>query len=347
MRRAGGAALLTLLGMCAAGLIVGCGGGQAASASDPFGGGPFAYNRRAPLHARAVTVPTLSTNAVKVQAVTYTTFDGTRVPALFAIPQKVPPRGCLIYQGGIGQVMGASAPLWSGAAALGFASFTIDPRDTGARASAAEPLTEVILSPTAIRATVTDTVIDLRRGLDYLERRPECRGNIGYLGTSFGGILGALLAGDDPRVRAVVLTSIGATWREALTASNKLLPGVTSSPAALASALRALDPFDPATWVARIAPRPLMLINGTQDPYVPTADASVLAGAAGEPKVVLNFDGGHNPFTGPHAKSVADRVARFFTKNLLGGSPRRVAARPHDRAPSRHTPKRRTRRPPR
>ncbi len=319
-------ALVAALALSAAATLASCGGGHAAPDPRPQRS-LFPDDSRAPLHARAVPDAGLSGNGVTVQAISYTTFDGTRVPALLAIPQRVRPRGCLVYQGGIGMTKEDSRPLWPGAAALGLATFTIDPRDTGARGSVAE-LAQAVRSPAAIRAAYVDTVRDLRRGLDYLETRPECHHNIGYLGTSFGGALGAMLAGADSRVKAVALTSIGATFAQALTVpSSPLLPGIAGHPQLFASALTVLDPLNPATWVALISPRPLMLLNGTQDPYVQSAAASALAEAAREPKVIVTFPGGHNPFGAPgttpaQAASNADQVAAFFTRYLLGGSPR-------------------------
>jgi pimeloyl-ACP methyl ester carboxylesterase len=322
MHRARRATLFILFSLSATGSLAGCGGGGHAQPPPRRDGNPFPDNPRAPLDATVTADPALSGDGVNVQAVSYTTFDGTRVPALLAVSQRVRPRGCLVYQGGIGQVKELSRFLWPGAAALGLATFTIDPRYTGARGSAAE-LDQAERTPAAIRTEIVDSVRDLRRGLDYLESRPECHGDIGYLGTSFGGILGAALAGDDRRVRAVVLTSIGATFAEALTIpGSPLAPGVASDPPALAAALALLDPLNPSGWVARIAPRPVMLVNGTNDPYVPPIDAYDLARAARPTKVVLSFDGGHNPFVGPWAPAVANRVAAFLVEYLLGGSAR-------------------------
>ncbi len=244
MNRPARAALLAALGLCAGGLLAGCGGGHRQPDPRPPAN-MFPDNARAPLHATVTAVPSLSGDGVTVQAIHYTTFDGTRVPALLALPQRVRARGCLIYQGGIGMTKEDSRPLWPGAAALGLATFTIDPRDTGARGSVAE-LAQAVRSPAAIRSAYVGTVRDLRRGLDYLFTRPECHRNIGYLGTSFGGAVGAMLAGSDHRVKAVVLTSIGATFAQALTApGTPLLPGVAGEPTALDAALKVLDPAQP------------------------------------------------------------------------------------------------------
>jgi fermentation-respiration switch protein FrsA (DUF1100 family) len=179
----------------------------------------------------------------------------------------------------------------------------------------------------AIRASITATVKDLRRALDYLEGLPECDGRIGFMGTSYGALLGALLAGEDKRIQAVVLTSVGATWREALihetidhsALAEKLLPGVAGNPRTLDAAVKTLGDLDAGSWVGRIAPRPLLLVNGTQDPNVWPGDAANLARLAGPTAQVLNFTGGHDPFAGPQATNVATHIAAFFTKYLLGG----------------------------
>ena len=253
---------------------------------------------------------------VDVRRLTYAAHDGTRVPALLAVPRHAPSRGCLIYQGGIGTEKEQASAVWPGAAALGLTTFTIDPRYTGARANKAEPLERVVRNPDRIVSLLHGSVIDLRRGLDYLGRRRECRHNFGYLGSSLGAALGAMLAGDDRRVRAAVLTSIGATWREILLSTNVLLPGIDDHPRRLNAAVRKLEPFDPGRWVGKIAPRPVMLVNGRNDPAVPPVAAMDLAAAANEPKTVIYHSGGHDPVAGPQGAEVADRIGNFLFDEL-------------------------------
>jgi dienelactone hydrolase len=319
MRRLRRLTLLVLAIACAGGVLAACGGadggGQAGVAAAPRGD-PLAYSHRRPLSVHVLA--TREHGSVEVQRLSYAGAGAERVPALLAIPRRGGHLGCLIYQGGIGQTKEASSPLWAGAAKIGLSTFTIDPPYTGARARAARPLTQVVRRAALIRSLLQGSARDLRRGLDYLEGRPECRHNIGYLGTSLGGAVGALLAGDDPRVRAAVLTSLGATSGGALLASNLLLPGIASQPAKLAAAVRVLSPLDPVRWVPRISPRAVMLIDGTEDPNVPPADALQLERAAREPKVVFNFRGGHDPFFGPQAPEVAARVTQFLLVYLVG-----------------------------
>ena len=231
--------------------------------------------------------------SLRIERISYTSVDGQRVPALFAIPTDNPPLGCLMYQGGLGQTKEALPQLREGAANLRLATFTIDPRNGGARGSAAQ-MVAALKTPETLLAMLLDTVVDLRMGLDYLDSRPECRHNIAYMGTSFGGVVGALFGGQDPRLKAVVLTSIGATFKEAMlhgsVAAQHIrdlpvqVPGAANNPALLARAVSILGPYDPAKWVGKIAPRPVMLINGRFDPLVVPGDALELAAAACRPE---------------------------------------------------------------
>ena len=57
-------------------------------------------------------------------------------------------------------------------------------------------------------------VVDLRRALDLLETLPQVDGErIGFVGESWGGATGALLAGVDERIKAYVLTYAGGSLR--------------------------------------------------------------------------------------------------------------------------------------
>lgn len=264
--------------------------------------------------------------SLRVQLITYSSVDGQRVPALFAIPTANTPLGCVLYQAGLGTNKEAFPQLWRGLGKLRLATFTTDPRNGGARGSVAE-MEAAIKTPQSLLAMVLDTVVDLRVGLDYLETRPECHHNIAYLGTSFGGVVGAIFAGEDTRIKAVVLTSIGPTFKEAILVGGVVgptikglpvqVPGAATNPALMAQAVKILGPYDPDKWVAKISPRPLMLVNGRFDPLVLPIDALDIAAAAGNPKTVLYFNGGHNPFApGPDLSKVDVQVAQFLVNNL-------------------------------
>lgn len=260
--------------------------------------------------------------ALEEQQFTYTSVDGSRVPALFAVPTAKRPLGCLIFVPGFGSDKAAVPNLRQGLARVRLATFSIDARNTGARGSA-EQATQAIRTPEGVRSMLLDTVADLRVGLDWLERRPECRSNIAVLGTSFGATVATRLAAEDRRVKAAVLTSVGATYKQTiiirpLAAVNvpnlpEYIPGGAEKPEVLADAVKVLGPHDAVRWIGRIAPRPVMLIQGRYDPIITPADALQLAAAAREPKTVLVWDGGHDPFGDP---GVAVKTTRFLMKHL-------------------------------
>jgi uncharacterized protein len=307
-------------------VLVGCGGGagNSATGSDVQKVQTLTYRPGQPLHVKVSDGG--REGALRIERISYTSVDGQRVPALFAIPTNRPPLGCLMYQGGLGQTKEEFPQLRQGAANLRLATFTIDPRNGGARGSVAR-MVAALKTPETLLAMVLDTVVDLRVGLDYLETRSECHHNVAYMGTSFGGVVGAIFGGQDARLKAVVLTSIGATFKEAMLVGSAAaqgihglpvqVPGAANNPDLLARAVSILGPYDPAKWVGKIAPRPLMLINGRFDPLVAPGDALELAAAAGDPKTLLYFNGGHDPFaSGPDQLNVEVQVAQFLAGNL-------------------------------
>ena len=217
----------------------------------------FAYDPDRPLDVATGDVE--RNGDVTVRHVTYAGADGARVPALLAIPRDEDMRrGCLIFQGGLGSRKEDAGALWPGAAKLGLATFTIDARDQGERARNPSALRADLESPKRLADMLRGTVIDLRRGLDYLETVPECQGKFVYIGVSEGGALGAMLAGSDDRIDATALLSVGSSWRAAIRTSDVILPGIERDPSRLKAALEDLGPLDPARWVAEDrAPAPV------------------------------------------------------------------------------------------
>jgi uncharacterized protein len=282
------------------------------------------YRPGLPLHAEVVDGGL--DGSVRLERITYTSADGQRVPALFATPAAGRPRGCLVYQGGFGQTKEQSRDLRESAAALRLATFAIDARETGDRGGVEQALAAV-KEPETLLAMVLGTVVDLRMGVDYLQGRPECHGTIAFAGTSFGAGVGVLFAAQERRIKAVVLTSLGATFKQQLlvlsvTARHVpnlpvVVPGAAADPTLLKHAVSVLGPYDAVKWIGKIAPRPLLLVNGRFDPIVPPIDALEVAAAARDPKTVVYFNGGHDPFApGPDQQAVAERVTQFLAVNL-------------------------------
>jgi dienelactone hydrolase len=134
-------------------------------------------------------------------------------------------------------------------------------------------------------------VIDLERALDALALiegiDPD---RIAYAGFRLGALIGAAFCALDPRPRAAVLAQGGA---------GLSVPGI-----------------DPGAYLARFAPRPLLLVNATRDDGVPREAAEALARAARDPVKQLWFDAG-----GDLPEAAASAIWEFLG-SALGLAPR-------------------------
>lgn len=129
-------------------------------------------------------------------------------------------------------------------------------------------------------------VIAVRRGIDLLRRRVDVDpGRIGFVGWSAGARAGAILAGVEPRLRAVVLMSGGATPISSYAAR---------APASLRPTIRRyLRIVDPLHYVGRAAPSRLLLQNGRRDQVVPRPALEAMVRAAPKGATVRWYDADH------------------------------------------------------
>jgi pimeloyl-ACP methyl ester carboxylesterase len=287
-------------------VLAGCSGGHQER-------DPLSDNSNRPLDVQISNVRTVG--RVQAERLDFAAADGQRVPALFARPVRGPGAGCLIYEGGFRSRKEVAVPLWQPLAKLGLSTFSLDMRLHGERAKSRKQLDEATGDPAAIERIVTGTVVDLRRAMDYLTSLPECRGRIAYAGVSLGGVIGSILAGRDRRVEAAVLMSVSPTFRNITHTLGVLIPNVKRDPERIE---RRLSPYDPVKWIPRIAPRPVMLLNGEKDPFIPIEEARQTQAAAREPAVKLIYAGGHNPTAPPAGRRNAASVLRFLRAWLRG-----------------------------
>jgi dienelactone hydrolase len=136
-------------------------------------------------------------------------------------------------------------------------------------------------------------IIDLRRAVDLLRSLPDVHPDrIGYLGYSYGGAMGGLLAGVEHRIAAFVLmVGDGGLVEHAIGPDD---PGLLSS---LESKRReewldTMNPIEPLAWI-RHARAPLLVLSGRHDQLVPRRDAERYQRAAPEPRRIRWYDSGH------------------------------------------------------
>ena len=130
-------------------------------------------------------------------------------------------------------------------------------------------------------------VLDLGRALDALETFPGVDSSrTTYAGFGIGAALGSIFCAVDSRPRAAAL--------------------------ALAGGGHGPSEVDPCTYIAKLAPRPLLLVNAERDERMPRKATEALFAAARDPKQIewLNADRSHLP------GAASDRMWEFLRDQL-------------------------------
>jgi dienelactone hydrolase len=150
--------------------------------------------------------------------------------------------------------------------------------------------------PAADIAYVSRAVIAQRRALDVLAARTEVDPRrLGFVGHSWGAILGAILAGAEPRLAAVVLASF-------------------TKPVSRYFGNRQLTVLDQHRWLTLPGDRQVLLQAGRRDNYHPRIDTDELFAAIAGRKQLREYDLGHDLVLPP--EPVTDR--RGFLTHALG-----------------------------
>jgi pimeloyl-ACP methyl ester carboxylesterase len=162
---------------------------------------------------------------------------------------------------------------------------------------------------------------DLESVVDYLVTREDVNEErLGALGFSMGGATALLAAARDPRIKAVVADS---SWSEA---KNWLRPSVKASflhPRDRFSSLSLklaelrggfdLDDLRPVEVMAKLSPRPVLLVHAGADQVVPAAEGERNFEAARKPKeLVLVAGAAHGDTIEPGGTTTRERIAEFF-----------------------------------
>jgi uncharacterized protein len=232
-----------------------------------------------------------------------------RLPGLLFLPigaSSSKPVPCLLLLHGLGGRKEQMVPIARFLASIGYACWAIDNVGSGERAVTNAPapaFADYASFAIGLNEQSQTQIVDLRRGIDYLNTRPEIdHAHIGLMGFSLGALIGGVLAGVDSRVCAVILVSGGGNLGEILVDLAKDDPRIgklyppflsTTDPIALEQSL-ALD--DPLNFVAHISPRPLLMEHGRLDKVILPDNAEALFEAAQRPKQIVWYpNAGHIP----------------------------------------------------
>jgi len=238
----------------------------------------------------------------------YASAHDQRVSALLTIPAGGGKHPVIFVQHGYGDSKEVDYVQWPTLFLVkeGYAVMSIDAQYHGERKRPHRPQELFNVRSAETRDAFVQTVIDLRRAVDLLQKRDDVDGtHIGYLGMSMGAMLGAVSCGVEKRVAAACLIVGGGDFARLL--PGKINPGVETN----------VKVIDPVYYAGMISPRPLLMINGRSDRLVPPANAQALFDAAREPKRIEWYEGGHHD---PPLGKVQQWVTEFFAKNVKGAS---------------------------
>lgn len=197
--------------------------------------------------------------------------------------------------------------------------YSLDRRPPGVKTSDAQILSGDV--PHMV-ANLRQAVIDARRGLDYLSRRPDIDATrLGVSGISLGGVLSGVVAKVDPRVK-VALTLVGGAdfargfWNGLLT--RRFRGDIRRRGYTFKTFQRAVAPIEATNWPRPFDPANALLINGRYDVVIFPEQARALSRALGGAPIVWANTGHYGlKFSQVQAGEVTRRFlrARFFGEN--------------------------------
>lgn len=130
-------------------------------------------------------------------------------------------------------------------------------------------------------------------GADYLVSRVDVdTTRLIIVATSFAVPFAAQTAARDARFANVGLIYGAGRIESVLAANLTLRPAFLRRPAAWL-AMRPFRDFAPERYIGRISPRPVVMVNGSDDPQMPRAAVEALYAAAREPKELIWLQTGH------------------------------------------------------
>jgi dienelactone hydrolase len=148
-----------------------------------------------------------------------------------------------------------------------------------------------------IRGAFLDTPPAIILALDYLMTRPEVdTTRVEAIGVSLGAPFISIAGALDPRFgRVWVLHGSGGSYAPLEANMKRTIPfgPVRAVAAGLATVIINGPHLDPVRWVSRIAPRPFIMVNATDDERLPRTAVDALYRSAREPKEVVWMSGRH------------------------------------------------------
>jgi len=245
----------------------------------------FEYDRDASLDIQEVSRQI--ENGLSVIEITYASPKGGRVPARLIVPQGTGPFAGIVMQYSMELEFGMRYAEY-GAVVIYVDPPSFRPQDTGPRG--------ILTFTEQDREEQIQLIIDLRRAIDLLMARPDVDPErIAYLGVSYGGAMGGLLASVEHRPQAYVLIVGDGGFVTHQTNPENLTMSLDEFSKEYKAWIDAMWPIEPIHYVNHASPTPLLFQNAVRDQYVNVEDAIRYQDVASEPKHVIWYDSDHWP----------------------------------------------------
>jgi len=241
------------------------------------------YDRKLPLNIEERGVE--QRNGVSVHDISYASLAGKRVSAYTVRPPgKGPFAGIIFVHPGPGSrssfLEEAITIAKKGAVSLLINAPWAYP-EFGERASK--------MTAEDMRIMFVRTAVDIRRGVDLILSRPDVDADrIGYVGHSFGALLGGVLSGVEKRIKAYVLMAGTGSFTDVAVLNMPDLKGQKLDEYRLT-----MEPIDPIYYVCHAAPSSLLFQFGLQDAFYPKEKFLEYYEAGSEPKSIQWYDADH------------------------------------------------------
>jgi dipeptidyl aminopeptidase/acylaminoacyl peptidase len=162
--------------------------------------------------------------------------------------------------------------------------------------------------------------LDLAAAARFAAAQPGVRpGAVGAIGFSIGAVAVAGAAVNGGSFRAVALEAMAPSAEEDVRETFSARGPISELPARWAAVLAGvhLDEARPAEHMSELAPRPVLLVYGEDDPAAPVKVGRALQRAAGGSTELVVIPGaGHGAWEGAQAEALAARLRAFFEAAL-------------------------------
>lgn len=174
--------------------------------------------------------------------------------------------------------------------------------------------------PIALRETMTESALDLRRSLEFLRSRPEFdRNKIGIAGISLGAIVASLGYALEPEIGVAAFLLGGVDLAQIIWSSSRLVTqrdrlraqGYTES-----RLRRELEPVEPEGLLSLRPAGRTLVVRGSYDTVIPPSSSGALIRALPGAEV-LTIDTGHYGGIFVQRRLVRE-MATFFQRSLRG-----------------------------